>query len=336
MIGPVMLDLQGKVLLQEEKELLKNSYVGGVILFSRNIESPMQVWQLNQAIREINPDILIAVDQEGGRVQRLREGFTRLPAMKKFGVCYDNDPDQACMLAEMCGWLMATEVLSVGFDFSFAPVLDLDYGTSQVIDDRAFHHDPKIAAELAQLFVYGMNQAGMQAVIKHFPGHGYVEADSHIAVPVDDRNVTAILKKDMYPFQQLIDAGAQGVMPAHVIYSKVDDKPAGFSKVWLQEYLRRQLDFQGVIFSDDLTMEGAVPMGNICQRAELALNAGCDMILICNNQPQAIEVLEYLPAILPVQENPRLQRMRGTAQLSYEIMSENPNWQNAKSIIGKL
>ena len=330
MIGPVMLDLMGATLTDDEINLLTHPYVGGVILFSRNIQTPEQVAALTVSIRDIRSDILLAVDQEGGRVQRLKEGFTRLPPMRVFGKLYDTSPDEASQLAEMCGWLMATEVLSVGIDFSFAPVLDLDYEVSQVIGNRAFHQDPHIAAELAQLFIYGMAEAGMQATIKHFPGHGAVEADSHIDVPIDHRTLSEIEKKDIYPFKKLIAAGAQAVMPAHIIFPTVDDKPVGFSKWWLQDYLRQTLNFDGVIFSDDLTMEGATVVGNMGDRARLALEAGCDMILICNNPSQAITVLDYLPTILELKENPRLSRMRGVPQLSYEIMQENPNWQYAR------
>jgi beta-N-acetylhexosaminidase len=308
MIGALMLDIAGTTLTQEDIELLSAPQVGGVILFGRNIESPAQVRALTDHMRQVRPDILIAVDQEGGRVQRLRQGFTLLPAMGRFGELYSNDPQRALELAEKCGWLMAAEVLAVGIDFSFAPVLDLN-DISDVIGDRSFAQNIQDIIPLASAFLKGMKRAGMASTGKHFPGHGSVKADSHVAAAIDTRSYAEIQQKDMQTFIQL-QSQLDALMPAHVIYSQVDPNPAGFSEFWIQKVLRQELGFDGVLFSDDLSMQAACVAGGADARIQAALKAGCDMGLVCNDRAAqciALEGIENLP--LPNQQ--RLERMRG-------------------------
>ncbi|WLF83055.1 beta-N-acetylhexosaminidase [Moraxella sp. ZY210820] len=310
MIGSLMLDIQGTTLSSEDIELLKASHVGGLILFSRNIESPQQVRALTDHIRQIRPEILIAVDQEGGRVQRLRQGFSRLPAMGRLGELYQQQPQQAIDLAEQSGWLMATEVLAVGIDFSFAPVLDIN-DISDVIGDRAFADNPDDIIILAGAFMRGMHSAGMATTGKHFPGHGSVKADTHHVPAVDDRCYDEIFAKDMQSFIQLMPQ-LDALMPAHVIYPQVDENPAGFSSFWIQEVLRKRLNFDGVLFSDDLSMQAACVAGNADARILAALNAGCDMGLVCNDRPSAIIALQGLQqANISMPKQARLEKMRG-------------------------
>ncbi len=308
MIGALMLDIAGTELTQEDIELLKAPQVGGMILFGRNIESPEQVRALTDHMRQIRPDILIAVDQEGGRVQRLKQGFTLLPAMGKFGELYLSEPEKALELADQCGWLMATEVLAVGIDFSFAPVLDLN-DVSDVIGDRGFAKNMQDIVPLASAFLKGMKRAGMASTGKHFPGHGSVKADSHVAAAIDHRSYDEIYQKDMQSFIQL-QPQLDALMPAHVIYEKVDPNPAGFSPYWIQKVLREQLQFDGVLFSDDLSMQAACVAGGADARIQAALNAGCDMGLVCNNRESACIALDGIQNLaLPNQQ--RLERMRG-------------------------
>lgn len=288
----VMIDIEGKDLTSDDQELLAHPAVGGIILFARNYESPEQLIHLTTQIHQIKQPLMIAVDQEGGRVQRFQQGFTKLPPMRDLGVLYDKNPEEALRESRHLGWTMASELRAVGIDCSFAPVLDIDAGVSGVIGNRAFHSNPSIIGELASAFVDGMHEVGLIAVGKHFPGHGHVAPDSHIAVPVDERELSVILEKDVLPFKHLIQAGVDGIMPAHIIYEKVDQYPAGFSEFWLKKQLRDALGFNGIIFSDDLTMEGAAPMGNYAERAERAIHAGCDMVLVCNNRQAAIEVIQ--------------------------------------------
>lgn len=288
--GPLMVDVGGLTLTAEDKEVLAHPDVGSVILFSRNVDTPAQISALTAAMRAVRPELWIAVDQEGGRVQRFREGFTRLPPMRQFGHKYDQDPATALAAAQACGELMAREVRAVGVDFSFAPVLDLDVGVSGVIGDRAFHTDPAAATALVRAFMQGMKAAGMMTIGKHFPGHGSVAADSHFALPVDDRSWAEIDAYDLQPFRALARE-LDGIMPAHVVYPQVDPLPAGFSSFWLKTVLREQLGFQGLIFSDDLCMEGAAGVGTMAERRDLALAAGCDVVLICNNRNAVLSVL---------------------------------------------
>ncbi|MBO3276615.1 beta-N-acetylhexosaminidase [Pseudomonas schmalbachii] len=321
MQGSLMLDIGGTWLTAEDRQILRQPEVGGLIIFARNIEHPRQVRELCAAIRAVRPDLLLAVDQEGGRVQRLRQGFVRLPAMRAIA-----DNPNAERLAEQCGWLMATEVLAVGLDLSFAPVLDLDHQRSAVVGSRAFEGDPQRAAQLAGAFIRGMHAAGMAATGKHFPGHGWAEADSHVAIPEDERSLEQIRASDLVPFQQL--AGQlDALMPAHVIYPKVDANPAGFSRRWLQEILRGELGFDGVIFSDDLSMAGAHVVGDAASRIEAALSAGCDMGLVCNDRDAAELALGALQR-LKTNASPRLARMRAKAWPGSEY-KQLPRWQQA-------
>ncbi|MBF7688847.1 beta-N-acetylhexosaminidase [Acinetobacter rathckeae] len=308
MIGALMLDIAGLALSTEDIQILANPQVGGIILFSRNIESPRQVRALTDHIRQVRPDILIAVDQEGGRVQRLKQGFTKLPAMGQFGQLYQTKPEQALVLAEQCGWLMATEVLAVGIDLSFAPVLDLNH-ISDVIGDRSFSSNIEDVVVLARAFMQGMQRAGMATTGKHFPGHGSVKADSHIATALDHRSYDEIANTDMQTFVELMPT-LNALMPAHVIYPQVDRNPAGFSRYWIQEILRKQLGFEGVLFSDDLTMQAACVAGGADARILAALDAGCDMGLVCNNRSDAILALEAIQD-RPLPEQERIERMKG-------------------------
>ncbi|RYY80012.1 MAG: beta-N-acetylhexosaminidase [Moraxellaceae bacterium] len=329
MIGALMLDIEGTSLTVEDQRLLAEPQVGGVILFGRNIQSPQQVRALTDSMRNIRPELLIAVDQEGGRVQRLRAGFTRLPSMRAFGHLAEKDPVQAIMLAEQCGWLMASEVLAVGIDFSFAPVLDLD-GISQVIGDRGFHSSTAQVITLASAFMQGMHRAGMATTGKHFPGHGSVEADSHIAAPVDHRTLDDIERNDMQPFMQLKDQ-LDALMPAHVIYDQIDPHPAGFSPFWLQTIIRQKLGFDGVLFSDDLSMQAACVAGGADARIKAALTAGCDMGLVCNDRSAALIALTALQD-MPLPDQQRLEKMRGNipAITIAENLNLGQQWQEAK------
>jgi beta-N-acetylhexosaminidase len=294
-LGPVMVDLAGTEMTAEERERLRHPLVGGVILFTRNYVSPEQITALIADIHGVRePRLLVAIDHEGGRVQRFRDGFTRLPAVRKLGHVYDENQKRAKRLAHTAGWLMAAELRAVGVDFSFAPVLDLDRGNSQVIGDRAFHSEPEAVADLAISYVAGMTEAGMPATGKHFPGHGGCAADSHKVLPMDERTLADLYLEDLVPFERLIQNGLAGIMPAHVLFPRVDGRTAGFSSVWLQEVLRRRLGFQGIIFSDDLSMEGAKAVGGMVERASLALAAGCDMVLVCNDPGAAAQVLDGL------------------------------------------
>jgi len=312
-LGPVMVDVGGLELTPDDIERLQHPQVGGVILFARNFAAPLQLIQLTHSIRELRvPALVIAVDHEGGRVQRFRHGFTPIPAMRELGRLFDRDPAQGIAAARGCGFVMGSELQAHGVDFSFAPVLDVDYGESGVIGDRALHADPNVIAVLAEALQAGLNASGMMSVGKHFPGHGYVRADSHHEVPIDDRTLTEITARDLVPFQRLARSGMGGIMPAHVIYPKVDSKPAGFSAVWLQRILREKIGFEGLIFSDDLMMEGASTAGGVVARANAALNAGCDMALLCNDPRSADSLLEGLErrAVAPTLAR-RLDKMRG-------------------------
>lgn len=325
MQGSLMLDIGGTWLTAEDRQILRQPEVGGLIIFARNIESPRQVRELMAAIRAVRPDLLLAVDQEGGRVQRLRQGFLRLPAMRAIA-----DNANAERLAEQCGWLMATEVLAVGLDLSFAPVLDLDHQRSAVVGSRAFEGNPERAVVLAGAFIRGMRAAGMASTGKHFPGHGWAEVDSHVGIPEDERTLEQIRAVDLVPFQRL-SGELDALMPAHVIYPQVDPNPAGFSRRWLQDILRGELGFDGVIFSDDLSMAGAHVVGDAANRIEAALSAGCDMGLVCNDRASAELALSALQR-LKVSAPQRLERMRAKAWPGIEY-KQLPRWQQA---VGEL
>jgi beta-N-acetylhexosaminidase len=336
-LGPIMLDLEGVALAPEERELLHHPLVGGVILFARNYASVPQLCALVSAIHEVrDPKLMVAVDHEGGRVQRFREGFTRLPACALIGKAYDENHKRGLHLAEKAGWVMAVELRAAGVDFSFAPVLDLHKGISRVIGDRSFHRDPEIVANLARQYIHGMRRVGMEAVGKHFPGHGSVIEDSHHAVPIDRRSFEDIQLEDLLPFERLITAGLAAVMPAHVIYPAVDERPAGFSPVWLQDILRRQLNFHGTIFSDDICMAGAEVAGNHTDRAHAALHAGCDMVLVCNNRKAVIDVLDNLKHSPDPAAQVRLIRMHGRNPLTFAEMQQDREWQKNSREIAAL
>jgi len=292
-LGPVMIDVVGKVLNEDDIRRIGHPLTGGVILFARNYENREQLTALTQAIHDVRPGVLIAVDHEGGRVQRFKsDGFTKLPAMRRLGELWDRDVLASIKAATEIGFVLAAELRACGVDLSFTPVLDLDYGESGVIGDRAFHRDPRVVSVLAKSLNHGLALAGMANCGKHFPGHGFVKADSHIDIPIDERKLDEILAEDAAPYDWL-GLGLSAVMPAHVIYPKVDKNPAGFSKKWLS-ILRRDMGFQGVIFSDDLSMEGASVAGGVIDGAKAALSAGCDMVLICNSPVKADELLAGL------------------------------------------
>jgi beta-N-acetylhexosaminidase len=308
-LGPVMLDIAALQLSAAEGELLRHPLVGGVILFSRNYRSPQQLGELTASIRALRkPELLIAVDHEGGRVQRFQEGFSRIPAMRRLGETWDRDRVQACTAACDIAYVLASELLACGVDFSFTPVLDVDFGASGVIGDRALHSEPTAIAQLSTSLIAGLREAGMASVGKHFPGHGYVRADSHLALPVDERAYAEIEAADLVPYRELIKHGLSAVMPAHVIYPKIDAHPAGFSSTWLRQILRGQLHFDGMVFSDDLSMEGASVAGGAVERGEAALAAGCDMVLLCNAPEAVPKLLDRLAGTLSQR---RAEAMRG-------------------------
>ncbi|MBT77681.1 MAG: beta-N-acetylhexosaminidase [Gammaproteobacteria bacterium] len=287
-LGPLMIDVEGLQLTAAETDKLRDPRIGGVILFSRNFSSIEQVKELTRSIHCVrSPGLLIAADQEGGRVQRFRDGFVELPPAHLLGHQYDLDAQLARQLATACGWIMAAELLDIGVDISFAPVVDLDLGLSEVIGDRAFHRDPKVVASLAMAFMQGMRDAGMMAVAKHFPGHGGVVADSHLELPEDHRDYNQ-LTDDLLPYSRLIANGLHGIMMAHVRYPAIDRRIASLSAYWQETELRRKLGFAGVIFSDDLSMSALELVGDITDRVREALAAGADMALICND-PDAVE-----------------------------------------------
>ena len=332
--GPLMLDLEGPQLTGEEQELLRHPMVGGVILFARNCIDRAQVCQLTAAVKTIRPELLLAVDQEGGRVQRLREGYTRFPPMAKLGALFAQSEDKGAELLRDAGWLLAAEVVASGFDFSFAPVLDVDDRHCEVIADRAFSAHPQQVAEAARHFIAGLHEAGMAATGKHFPGHGAVTADSHLETPRDERDLAAIRARDIIPFAALAPL-LDGVMPAHIVFPAVDDNCVGFSRKWLSRILREELAFEGVIFSDDLSMKGADMVGSYTRKAALALDAGCDMILVCNNRAGALEVLDYLERRHPPR-NPRLAAMKARRGWDWRALEQDPRRLQTQARLAEL
>jgi beta-N-acetylhexosaminidase len=311
-LGPLMLDVTGTGLTADDRRRLTHPLTGGVVLFTRNYSDPGQLLALTAEIHGLrNPPLIVAVDHEGGRVQRFRDGFTAIPAMRELGRVWDSDPQHARQLATDAGFILAAELRAHGVDLTFAPVLDVDHRRSGVIGDRALHSDPRAVADLARALLQGLRLGGMSGVGKHFPGHGHVRADSHLEVPVDGRPYTEIESADLAPFRRAIESGLGAVMPAHVIYPEVDSRPAGYSTHWLKHVLRSKLGFGGVVFSDDLAMEGASVAGGVAARAEAALSAGCDMALLCNQPDKADELLDELDYSMPAVSVARLARMHG-------------------------
>jgi beta-N-acetylhexosaminidase len=306
----VVADVVGTVLTDEDRERLRHPAAGAVILFSRNYESPEQLISLCEDIKRLRePELPVCVDHEGGRVQRFRQGFTAIPPMRELGRLWDRDREAATQAARAAAYVIGAELGAHGIDFSFAPVLDLDYGGSSVIGDRALHYDPNAVGALAAAIVQGFADAGMAAVGKHFPGHGFATADTHHDAARDERAFAEIFKKDIAPYRATFQAGLAGVMPAHVIYPRCDAEPAGYSRYWLQDVLRGKLGFEGLIFSDDLSMAGASAVGGPPERARAALAAGCDMVLLCNNPEGQKALLESLGE-LALANPEKLDRMR--------------------------
>ncbi len=331
-----MVDIAGLELSFEDRELLLEPAVGSVILFSRNYRDPAQLDALVKSIQALrSPSLLLAVDQEGGRVQRFRSGFTPLPPLRSLGRRYDADRREALELAHLHGWLMASEVRASGVDFSFAPCVDLDYGVSEIIGDRALHADAAAVSALAVAYIGGMREAGMAATAKHFPGHGAVVADSHVALPVDRRS-SADLSVDLGPYRLLFENRLAGVMAAHVVFPEVDELPASLSRRWIQGVLRDELHFHGCVFADDLSMAGAAAFGGIHERVSRALAAGCDVLPVCNDRPAAVRAAQKLAGAAPdAAAAARRVRMRGRASESGALRS-SAAWHTAIARLAQL
>lgn len=338
-MGPIILDLAGLELSAEERELLKHPQVGGIIFFQRNFESTSQLENLISQIHlQSKQPLLLTVDQEGGRVQRFQDGFTRLPALGLIGDRYNQNPKAAVQLAEAHGWLLASELLAVGIDLSFAPVLDLNNNLNPVIGLRALHSDPAIVTTLGHAIITGMHRAGMCSVGKHFPGHGSVSADTHTQFTVDDRDYQTIETQDLIPFAQL-SPYLDGIMTSHIVYNQVDPLPCGFSPYWLKIILRKQLNFKGAIFTDDLSMKAAQSMGTISERIRLALQAGCDGLLVCNCRRDAIlalENLEHSPELVKLYHSQYLQKLFPRRTLTLPALQQTDTWQSAVNLLKPL
>ena len=335
-LGPLMVDIAGTELTPEDIRVLSHPLVGSVILFSRNYRDIAQVSSLTRAIRAVrSPALLVAVDHEGGRVQRFRDGFTRLPPVRTLGRRYDEDRREGLSLAKAAGWLMASELRAVGVDFSFAPCVDLDHGVSEIIGDRAFHRDPDAVAALAVAYMSGMREAGMAAVAKHFPGHGAVIADSHVALPIDRRKFVD-LEADIRPYRLLIENNLAGVMGAHVVFPAVDPLPASLSKRWISAVLRGEMGFHGCVFADDLSMAWAAAFGGVIERAELAFAAGCDVLPICNDRQAVKSVLDHFgPDLGSPASQARVVRMRARGEAPTNLGADR-QWQQTVTLIASL
>ena len=334
-LGPVMLDIEGLSLSPADRDLLREPAVGGLILFARNFESADQVADLVAEVRALRrPPLLVAVDHEGGRVQRFRDGFTRIPPMRSIGREYDRDNQSGLQAAREAGWIIASELRAVGIDLCFAPCVDLDWGISEVIGDRAFHRKPAIVADLANAFARGLRSAGMAAVAKHFPGHGAVIADSHLKLPVDRREY-GLLLDDMQPYERLVSNGSiAGVMLAHIVYEQMDALPAGFSSYWIERELRSRIGFGGAVFSDDLSMKATEAYGDMAERARLSLDAGCDMVLVCNDRDAAHAAVDALNDYSNPLSLVRLARLHGTGQPMRETLLASDEWQTIHERFG--
>lgn len=328
-----MIDVQGTTLTEEDRELMRHPLVGAVILFTRNFESAEQLERLVAEIRAARtPPLLVTVDHEGGRVQRFRKDFTVLPPLRAIGREYDIDPAAGRLLSRQAGWLMAAELRAYGIDMSFAPCVDLDYGVSTVIGDRAFHRDPHVVAELAVAYMGGMREVGMAATAKHYPGHGAVVPDSHVAIPVDRREL-AELDGDLHPYRRLIENGLASVMAAHVIFCAVDDRPAGFSRRWIQGELRTRLEFDGAIFTDDLSMAGAAVVGDMPARARAALDAGCDVLSCCNNRQGVLQVIDSFRGSGDPLSQVRMARLHGKPGPARDALLASAEWKACESAV---
>jgi len=325
-LGPLMVDIAGTELTPDDIEILAHPLVGSVLLFTRNYRNPEQVAALTAAIRAVRtPHLLIAVDHEGGRVQRFREGFTKLPASRPLGRRFEEDRRDGLSLTRSVGWLMASELRNVGVDFSFAPCVDLDYGVSEIIGDRSFHRDPETVASLAVAYMLGMRDAGMAATAKHFPGHGAVVADSHVALPVDRRDLVD-MEGDVRPYRLLIENNLAAVLAAHVVYPAVDSLPASLSRRWISDILRGDLGFHGCIFADDLSMAGAAAFGDVVERARLSVAAGCDVLPICNDRAAVSTVLDHFnPGVADAASQARIVRMRARGAAPAALTAD-PHW----------
>ena len=336
-LGPVMLDIDGQTLSPSDRSLLVEPAVGGVILFDRNYRSPEQIVDLVAEIRALRtPALLVAVDHEGGRVQRFREGFTALPPMRRIGAAYDSDADEGERLARTAGWLIGAELRSVGIDLAFAPCLDLDWGLSTIIGNRAFHSRAEAVATLAAAFVQGMRSAGMAAVGKHFPGHGAVVPDSHLELPVDRREYGEILD-DLTPYERLIRRRLlAGIMTSHIVYRELDERPATFSAYWLKAELRQRLGFDGAVFSDDLSMQATRAFGSVPERVRAALGAGCDMTIVCNDRPAAQSAVRALGDYSNPLSLVRLARLHGTGGELRETLMASDEWLEAHDCLEQL
>ncbi|HEY0768563.1 MAG TPA: beta-N-acetylhexosaminidase [Steroidobacteraceae bacterium] len=335
-LGPLMIDLAGTALSAEERELLRHPLVGGVILFTRNYTDPGQLTALVSAIHaERTPPLIVAVDQEGGRVQRFRQGFSLLPPARRIGHEFDLDARAGVALARAMGWLMAAELRAHAVDISFAPCVDLDHGVSEIIGDRAFHARPEAVGQLGVAWMHGMRDAGMAATAKHFPGHGAVVADSHLSLPVDRRPLPD-LAGELAPYRRLIANGLAGVMAAHVLFPAVDQAPASLSSRWIRDVLRGELTFHGVVFADDLSMGGAAAAyGDVVTRARQALSAGCDMLPVCNNRASVVELLEHLDAEPQPASSLRLVRLHGRAGSVRSGLEASPEWARARELLAR-
>lgn len=333
MLGPLMIDIEGESLSAEDAELLRHPLICGVILFARNFRDPMQVGELVTNIHRLRtPRLLVAVDQEGGRVQRFRNGFVELPPLAAIGEIYDQDADAGLAAASDHAWMMGSELKAVGIDFSFAPVLDLFNAHSAVIGERAFHRNPQVVAHLGQAYSAALSAIGMAAIGKHFPGHGSVAEDSHHELPEDRRDLTDLEQSDLVPFRMLVRAGIPGLMMAHVLYPNIDGRVAGFSDFWIKNVLREQMGFTGVVFSDDLSMEGAAAAGGYDVRARAALDAGCDVLLVCNNRAASIAIIDALGAEKFPQTQARLMRLHGHGSRSdLATLQQSARWRTLKA-----